>query len=93
MKTPNFTVRQQSQRNPRRGQTLTEYLILTALVAIGSLGVVQVLGQNISVKLANITNAIRGEASTQYKGSEVKKDNYKVKDLGDFADGIQDNEK
>ena len=74
----------------RRGQAITEYLILTALVAVGSIAVVQVLGSNIQARLAVISEAIRGQRK-EIQGTEAQKKHYEMRDLGDFQGAIRDN--
>ncbi len=72
-----------------RGQALTEYLILIALLGIGSMAVVQILGRNLQVRIADVSDAIRGE-KVKREGTKVENEHIKVKDLGDFSDAITD---
>lgn len=51
------------------GQAIAEYLILTALIAIASIGIIQVLSKNMRGKLDQINAAIIGEK----KNSKVHK--------------------
>ena len=73
----------------KRGQAIAEYLILTALIAIGSMGVIQILGSNIKNKLAVISEAIRGE-KRNWKGTEAQERHYKVRDMGSFQEAFDD---
>ena len=75
----------------RRAQALTEYLILTALLAVGSFAVVQILGSNIRRKLGDVSNAIGGYRS-QTRGLKAQEKHYEVQDMGDFNGALQDNE-
>lgn len=84
-----------STKNPqkkRRGQAMSEYLILTALIAVASIGIVQLLGFNIRSRLAMISNAIGGSSSQRIEGKRATQEHYKVRDLGDFSEGAQDNQ-
>ncbi len=74
------------------GQSLTEYLILTALIGAGSIAVVQILGSNIQLGLGKISDSLRGVKNTN-KGKELRENHYSVKDLGDFNTAAQDNER
>ena len=68
----------------QKGQSLTEYLILVALVAISSIGVVRLLGQTARVQLSNITNALQGSRARQIKAEDVRESHHSQKDLSNF---------
>lgn len=70
----------------QKGQGLTEYLILVAIIAIGTLGIVRVLGQNISAQFASVAYAIQGKKVSVQK-SAITDSQTKIKDLGSFLDG------
>ena len=72
------------------GQSLIEYLILVALMAIASIGIVKVLGQNLQGQFARVTHALKGE-SKKPRLRNINKSYYKQKDLGDFFDGAANN--
>lgn len=79
------------RRNKRcRGQAMAEYLMLTALVAVGSIAVVQILGSNIRRKLTDISNAIGGNPS-ETRGLQAQEKHYQVQDMNDFTTAIQNN--
>jgi Flp pilus assembly pilin Flp len=78
----------------RNGQSILEYLILTSLIAIGSIGVIQVLSGNLKKKLATVSEAIKGGTPKKFVGESVKNEDIKTNtDLGDFSDAIRPNEK
>ena len=69
----------------RKGQGLTEYIILVALVAIASLGVVEVLGSTVRHKLAAITLRLQGRSPSGLKETEeVREKLYRKRTLKDF---------
>ena len=70
----------------QKGQSMVEYLILTAIIAVTSIGIVKVLGSTLNGKLAQITLALQGksEQAKQIDMPEVKKKHYEEKDLDDF---------
>lgn len=72
------------KKKHQKGQSLSEYLILVALVAISSIGIIRVLGQTTRTQLANITNALQGGHSKTLRADKVKKSHYSTKDLSDF---------
>jgi Flp pilus assembly pilin Flp len=68
-----------------RGQSLVEYLIIVALVAVATIGVVRVVGYNISANFTNISNALANsstKAQMKHADTQLKKKNF-----GDFMDG------
>lgn len=67
----------------QKGQSLIEYLILVALVAVGSIAVVRSLGQTVYVRFANITNALQNKDSNIQPDS-VTSEQFRKKGLDDF---------
>ena len=53
-----------TKRNLRksRGQGMTEYIIIVALIAIAAIGVITLFGDNIRVLFGNSADALAGEA-------------------------------
>lgn len=76
--------------NLKQGQALTEYLILVAILGVGSIAVVQILGKNLKTRLANVSDAIQGKSSHQRNGTDLTDKQLKKNDLGDFSDAIED---
>ena len=70
-----------------KGQGLVEYLIIVAIVAIGSISVIKVVGGNLNVQFANIAQALGGTRSRKKEAHEVTDGMYKKKDLGNFFEG------
>lgn len=69
----------------QKGQGLIEYIILVALVAVGSIGVVRVLGQTTTAQLSNITLSLQGGNNrAKVNSSQVTESLYSKKDLSDF---------
>lgn len=69
----------------QRGQGMTEYIIIVALIAIGAIFVVTVFGDNIRALFGSSANALQGQStSTQdLGGTEVGEDDVK-RDLKTF---------
>lgn len=72
-----------------RGQGLIEYLILVALIAVGTMGIVRVVGANVSVQFANIAKALGSGDGQQLKAKSVDQSLYNKKDLGNFMSGAK----
>ena len=71
-----------------RGQGLVEYLIIVALIAVATIGVVRVMGQAVSSRFATITYALQGKKKSA--AVEVDESLTAKKDLGDFMNGVGD---
>jgi pilus assembly protein Flp/PilA len=69
-----------------RGQSLIEYLIIVAVIAIGSISIVRSLGQTVYVRFANITNALQ-QKETSLTMAPITADQYQKKGLDDFFKG------
>lgn len=74
------------KKGNQRGQGLIEYLIIVAVIAIGSIAVMRSLGQTIYVRFANITNALQ-QKELPILMTPVTPDQYQKKGLGDFFKG------
>lgn len=70
-----------------RGQSLIEYLLLTALIAIAAMGIVRVMGHSISARLADVTNAIQGYGGRRIEVERVQSGDYSKKDMSTFMQG------
>jgi Flp pilus assembly pilin Flp len=76
----------------QRGQGLVEYLIIVALIAVGTIGVVRVLGQSINSRFATISYALQGEKRTP-SVDEIPEAHLKKRDLGNFMNGVGSRER
>ncbi len=66
-----------SKRQPlrtERGQGITEYLILVALLAIATIGVAKIFGNNLRVLFANINNSMTNAGNSDYSFERIDKD-------------------
>lgn len=70
----------------KKGQGLIEYLILVALMAVASIGIIRVLNQTVKSRFANAVHALQG-TSKKVKTNSVKASDYKKSDLSDFMTG------
>lgn len=71
------------------GQSLIEYLILVAVIAVGTMGVVRVVGGNVSVQFANIAKALGSGDGQQLKAKTLDQSMYSKKDLTNFLNGAK----
>ena len=71
-----------------RGQGMTEYIIIVALIAIAAIGVITLFGKNIRNLFATSADALAGSTSVSAGTAKSGNSERKVKGLSDFA---QDN--
>jgi len=78
----------QRLRKDQRGQGMTEYIIIVALIAIAAIGVVTIFGDNIRDLFAASTNALAGETKVTPGSEKARQTHTQSKTLKTFA---QDN--
>ena len=69
----------------RKGQGMTEYIIIVALIAIAAIGVVSLFGDNIRKLFATSANALAGEEEAKTNAKESTKQLHKHKTMKDFG--------
>ena len=74
----------------KKGQGLIEYLIIVALIAIATMGIMRVMSQSVSAKFAKITQSLQGTNNTvDIRTEEIQEQHFKKKDMGDFFYGTR----
>jgi len=73
----------------RKGQGLTEYIIVVALIAIAAIGVVSLFGDNIRALFATSANSLAGVENAEAKTCEANCALYQHRNLKNFAEGNQ----
>ena len=73
----------------QKGQGMIEYMILVALIAIGTLGVVRVVGQNVAKQYENINRSLGTKKANQLTLDNAADSQLKRKDLSNFMDGVR----
>jgi Flp pilus assembly pilin Flp len=68
----------------KKGQGLIEYLIIVAIVAVGSIAVIKVVGANLDVQFANVALALGGTEARKKDAVEVTDSLYKKRDFSNF---------
>lgn len=71
------------------GQGMIEYLILVALIAAGTIGVIKVVGQNVSKQYENINRALGAKKSQQLQLDNASDSQLNRKDLSNFMEGAR----
>ncbi|MFZ3230810.1 MAG: hypothetical protein WA160_11445 [Pseudobdellovibrio sp.] len=72
-----------------KGQGLIEYLILVSIIAVGTLGVVRVVGQNVGTHYENINRALGAKKADALTILNADDKLLKKKDLSTFMDGAR----
>ena len=70
----------------RKGQGLIEYLVLVALISVTTIGVIKVVGNNLSAQYENINRALGAKNSKALTVSNASNSALKQKDLSNFLD-------
>lgn len=78
---------QQNKLKRAQGQSLIEYLVIVAIVAVGTMSIIRVVGKNVSVQFANVAKALGSGDDNQLKAEKIDSKMYSKKDLGNFLDG------
>ncbi len=73
----------------RRGQGMTEYIIIVALIAIAAIGVVTIFGDNIRDLFAGATNALAGETAVKIDSENARGSHTKTKTLRSFGEDLK----
>ncbi len=73
----------------KNGQAIAEYLILTALIAVASIGIIQVISKNMRGKLDQVNGAVLGN-EVKYQGVSDTNEQTKYVDMGNFNETLKD---
>lgn len=89
----NKSSKRKSHLKNQKGQALIEYLIIVALIGVGSIALTRAVSENISARFANVVYALGGNVEGNRKANNVSNSMYRKRDMRDFAnhDTIQDN--
>lgn len=68
---------------------MVEYMILVALIAAGTIGVVRVVGYNIGIQYENINRALGAKSSHKLQVQSAEQSQLNKKDLSDFLQGAR----
>lgn len=80
---------QKKSLRKRRGQGMTEYIIIVALIAIAAIGVITLFGNNIRRLFGASADALAGETSVKNEGKKAS-DAVKTKKLQNFGENNEE---
>lgn len=69
-----------------RGQGMTEYIIIVALIAIAAIGVITLFGDNIRALFGMSADALAGEVQVSNRAEKSKQGVYEKKNLKSFGE-------
>ena len=75
-------------RRRQRGQGMTEYIIIVALIAIGTIAVVTVFGDNLRALFGSSAQALAGGSGTIKGTTDINEEEKIKKRLGNFAEEL-----
>lgn len=73
----------------RRGQGLIEYLVIVAIMAVGTMAIIRVLNQTVQAKFARVTQALQNSRAADAQVETVTERHFKKRDMGNFFDGAR----
>ncbi len=72
----------------KKGQGLVEYMVIVALMAVATMGMMRILSNTTTKKLASITQTIQGSrAGLSIEMEQIEESDIKKKDMSDFFHG------
>ncbi len=74
----------------QRGQTLIEYLIIVALVGIGSIGLVKAVSKQVNAKFSHVLKSLDGKVTGSITNANVSTASYKNMDMSNFQSAALD---
>ncbi len=79
-----------SSKNPvknQSGQGLIEYLILVAILAVGTMAAVRLIGQSLNVKFAKVAQSLGADINGTLATPKASASSFNKKDLRNFMSG------
>jgi pilus assembly protein Flp/PilA len=73
----------------QKGQGLIEYLILVALIAVGTIATIRILGQSVNVKFAKVAESLGADTDSDIGTAQITSSAWKKKDMRDFMTGAE----
>ncbi len=69
-----------------RGQGMTEYIIIVALIGISAIGVITLFGDNVKALFGMASDSLAGETKVATRATKSKPEGEKSGGLGHYAD-------
>ncbi len=76
------------QLKNNRGQGLVEYMVIVALMAVATMGIMRILSKTTAGKLTQITQSLQGgKASISVEFEKIEQSDLRKKDMSNFFNG------
>ena len=69
------------------GQSLIEYLVIVALVAVGGIGIMRTVGQSVNVAFGRVAKSLGAEVDGQLTTVKIGANDLKKRNLRNFMNG------
>ncbi len=79
------TTRKQLSKRASRGQGMTEYIIIVALIAIAAIGVITLFGDNIKALFGMSSDALSGNTNVQQRTRQSRQGVTEHKTMSSFG--------
>ena len=79
------------KKSKESGQGLVEYLIIVALVAVGGISIMQIVGQSVNVKFAQIAKSLGAKSTGRIESAEITQSSINKKNFRNFMNGTGGN--
>ena len=77
-------------KNKKKGQGMTEYMIIVGLIAVSAIAAVRATSKNLQTGFGRIGEALRGEGpGSSLKYTTLDSTQVKDRDLGDFSNDVK----
>lgn len=72
----------------KKGQGLVEYLIIVAIMAVGTMAIMRIMNQTVAVKFARVTKTLQGgESKVNFNQPTIEEEHFKKRDMSNFFHG------
>lgn len=71
----------------QNGQGLVEYLIIVSLIAVGAIGIVKVISQNMRFHFTQVAESLGSRSPERPQKGEIRKTHFESKDFNNFWEG------
>ena len=79
------TTQKQLSKRAARGQGMTEYIIIVALIAIAAIGVITLFGDNIKALFGMSSDALSGQTNVQQRTRQSRQGAIEHKTMSSFG--------
>lgn len=74
----------------QKGQSLIEYVVLVALIGVGTIVMVRKLQQTVATNMANVVHALQSDSKRRSSFIKVDQADTEMKDFNNFMNGTTD---